>query len=452
MTKTKTLLAAAALLAATACEITEVNVNPNSPVDVPMSTLLPPAQRAIGEFLAQDAAIISGVFVQHYKGTQVHALPIEKYIIDDAFLIDPIWADLYTGPLNVLSQLVRKAEDNGSPHYAGLARVLLAHSLATASDLWGDLPFEDAFQGSENLNPAYQAQERIYEIAQQQLSLALDELAEPQSVFSPGADDVIYQGDLEAWTRAAHSLKARLHLHLTRRDPQAAQSALAHAALGFRDSDDDLLYQFGFTPAEQNPYFLYFQNTPYVNVDPDFIAKLDALADPRKSRMLKITFGSYTLGPAFASLASPVALMGYDELKFIEAEARLRTGDTPGAQQALQQAIVASVLKITDGATSAADAQAFAERVGTLQGDQQADLATLMLQKHIALFTQIEAWTDYRRTGLPALQPNPDGDNPQNPGGAIPRRLPYPQNERFYNASFPGTGTNMQERVWWDQP
>jgi hypothetical protein len=75
----------------------------------------------------------------------------------------------------------------------------------------------------------------------------------------------------------------------------------------------------------------------------------------------------------------------------------------------------------------------------------------ILTQKYIALFTQLQAWSDYRRTSYPFLYPNPDGVSASNPNGQIPRRLIYPQSERILNINAPTPFPNMQDRFWWDQ-
>ena len=61
----------------------------------------------------------------------------------------------------------------------------------------------------------------------------------------------------------------------------------------------------------------------------------------------------------------------------------------------------------------------------------------IMEEKYVALYAQgmVEIWTDYRRTGYPALTPNPDGVNGVNPSGVIPRRWIYPNDEKFSNTA-----------------
>jgi hypothetical protein len=68
-----------------------------------------------------------------------------------------------------------------------------------------------------------------------------------------------------------------------------------------------------------------------------------------------------------------------------------------------------------------------------------------MDQKYLSSFLQLETWSDWRRTGFPVLV---------KPAGAvtteIPRRLPYPDDERLYNGDNMPAGLTITSRVWWD--
>ena len=156
-------------------------------------------------------------------------------------------------------------------------------------------------------------------------------------------------------------------------------------------------------------------------------------------------------GVYFTSANSPVHMMTYHELKFIEAEARLRiNANDSEVKNAFEEAIYANMKKLSAGAISDDDINSYIVAEAQLTGDFDHDLQVIMEQKYIAMFSTIESWTDFRRTGYPALTPTEGGDHNQNPGGEIPRRLPYPQTERLYNANFPAPNPNLQERFWWD--
>jgi hypothetical protein len=68
-----------------------------------------------------------------------------------------------------------------------------------------------------------------------------------------------------------------------------------------------------------------------------------------------------------------------------------------------------------------------------------------MEHKYLSSFLQIETWVDWRRTGFPVLQKATGAVTAE-----IPRRLPYPNDERLYNADNYPAGVTITSRVWWD--
>lgn len=434
------------------CELEEVNENPNDPKDVPMKTLLPPVQYEIGKQLGDDASIMSGIFIDYYEGITAHELPVERYIVDNAFKMNPLWSDYYTNVILPLKIIMEKAEEEDSPHYAGVAKILMAHTLGTLSSLLGDIPYREAGQGSEILNPAYEDQQFIYSEIDILLAEAITELNAGSSVYSPSTDDVLYQGDLNKWIKAAYTLRARYLMHLVKQDPSAItgpdfQDAISN---GFSSASDNLEYQFGFSSAEKNPLFTYLQLTPYSQVDPFFISILDSLNDQRKDKLARLDFGRYKIGDYYAAEDAAIPMITYTEKLFLQAEAKLRTSDAT-AEDAAKEAVKSSLQAIVPSLSSN-ELDSIANTYISFNDDMDHDLEMLMTQKYIAMFTQIESWSDFRRTGYPVLTPNPNGENPQNPGGNIPRRLPYPQSEILYNSSTPDPAPNLQLRFWWDQP
>lgn len=437
------------LLLAPACELEEVNINPNDPVDVPMRVLLPKTMESTAENMSGEAAVISGIFAQYFKGVDNRALTVESYLLDESFNMNPLWQDFYNGPLNVLSIIIRKAEEEGAAHYAGVAKVLMALNLGTASSLWGDIPYAQAFQGGAEFNPAYDGQSDVYAAVLRLLDEAVLDL-QAESTLSPGDDDVIYQGDRQRWQRAAYALQARFLMHTLKANPESVNLALAAFEKAFQSPADELVYPYGFTEAELNPWFLYFSNTPYVEVDPYFSNLLTELDDPRRPALIRRSFGIERVGNYYASNNSPVPLMTYADLKILQAEALLRAQQVSEAEAALQEGVRTHLTQVVPS-ISEAEITAYLDAQATLDGDAQAQLRTVLQQLYIVHYTQIEGWTDYRRTGFPELTPNEGGDNPQNPGGAIPRRFIYPQNERLFNNNFPASNPNLQDRFWWDQ-
>jgi hypothetical protein len=370
--------------------------------------------------------------------------------------VDWNWNDYYDGPMNNLKILIDLAEKEKSYYYSGIGKVLLANCLGNVTSLWGDVPYKEALAGSAILNPVYDPQKSIYEAIQSLLDNGIKDLQTNYTGKKPAADDVIFSGNIQKWIQSAYSLKARYYLHLTKRASEAgynpAAKALEAATLGMKSSADDMQYQFAYSASEYNPFYSY-TILNYILPNPNFTNLMAQMNDPRRTFFYKKKFGEATLnGLFFTSSNSPVFLMTYYELKFIEAEARLILNASDAkAQTALQEGVKASIRKITGTATPDAAINSYLASNAVLNGNLNNDLKTIITQKYISLFSSIESWTDYRRTGIPELVPNVNGDHNQNPGGAIPRRFAYPQTERLYNKNFPAKLPNLQDRMWLDK-
>lgn len=438
------------------CELEEANINPNNPTEVPPNVMLPYIQESLARLTCGTSQVMSGIFVQYYTGIDNHPLQVQQYILNEALYVDWIWNDYYDGPMINLNIMIKEAEAMGAFYYSGIGKVLLANSFGNLTSVYGDVPFKESLEGSVNSNPVYDAQKDIYEGIQQLLDKGIEDLQKTYEGLKPGPDDIMYGGNTTKWIEAAYSLKARYYMHMTKRADELgynpAQKAIEAAAKGIKSSSSDLIYNFGFSAAEYNPFYSYTLLN-YIVPNINFTAMLTQMLDPRRTFYYKRLFGESNLnGVYFTSSNSPVFIITYHELKLIEAEARLRLNSSdPLLQNVLNEGVRASIKKITGTATTDVTIDAYLARNTTLTGNFDSDLQKIVTQKYIALFSSIESWTDYRRTGIPQLVPNTNGDHNQNPGGAIPRRFAYPQTERLYNKNFPEYLPNLQDRMWLDK-
>ena len=162
------------------------------------------------------------------------------------------------------------------------------------------------------------------------------------------------------------------------------------------------------------------------------------------------TYG--TFGTA-AGKATPSYIMTYAEVSFIKAEAAQKGigGLTPAqAAQFYNDGVTASITQW--GGTPAQAATYLAQP--SVAYNPAIGLQQIALQKWISLFTQgNEAWSEWRRTGLPAtIVPGPSmySDTP-----GIAQRLLYPTSEQAVNqagldAAAADQGPDLTTtKVWW---
>lgn len=444
------------MLGSYSCELTDTNINPNSPTSVPPNVLLPFNESRLARLMSGSAQVMAGIFMQYYEGIDNHPRQVQIYTLNEALYVDWNWNDYYDGPMINIRKMIEFAEESEAYYYTGIGKVLMALCLGNVTSLWGDVPWSEALNGSEIKSPSYDSQEFIYEEIHRLLQEGIDDLSQDYEGVKPATDDIIYGGDPEKWLKAAHALKARYYLHLTKRSADLAydpaEEIMDIIELAISSTEEDMDFPFGYSASEYNPFYS-FSLLEYIVPNTTLTSYMSLLNDPRKDFLYKKKFGVATLsGLYYTSSNSPTHMMNYSEVKFIEAEARLRMNeDDPVIEEAFREGIRANILKVTGNSVDSTVLADYLDMTGTLSGSFDQKLERIILQKYLSLYGSIESWTDFRRTGYPKLTPNEGGDHNQNPGGDIPRRFAYPQTERLYNQNFPEELPTLQDRFWWDE-
>lgn len=430
----------------------EINIDPNNPTDVSMALLLPPTQTSYAFVAGGDFGRFTSIWSQQHAGVERQHAGYEVYQVKEGD-VNNGWTTMYADVLNELNIIIRKADETTSPHYAGVAKIMTAASLGMLVDLFGDIPYTDALQGADNLTAAYDDATAIYTTIQTLLDDGKADLTAAESNFSPGADDIIYGGDLAAWTAAANTLKARYHLHLSEVESAAYTNALSAIDAGAIASNDGS----GLVPFEggnPGPWFLFETDRGDVVMGGTLIDMMNNINDPRLAVYATTNNAGVYAGAApgipdnspgvsrFGSLygaaASSIPFVTYVEAKFIEAEAAFETGDLARAAAAHNEAISASLTAAgtSDPAFITAEAS---------ETDATITLEKILTHKYIALYSQLEVYNDVRRTGIPALTPAANSN-----AANIATRFPYPGDERRFNSENMPQGVTVFDKIFWD--
>jgi len=455
-------LATIVTISFTSCKkyLDDVAVSPNSPESSGPKALLSSVEIATFANYTGNNARRSCTFIQQVAGTGFQMTDVQNYLVLESDVTND-WLTIYAGAI-VNAQIIIDDYGTESPHYGGIAKVLKAMNLGLATDMWGDVPSKQAGKGVGNLNPTYDAQQAVYADIQTILNDAITDLKRPlvDNKQVP-TFDYIFGGDANHWIQTAYVLKARYANRLSNRSAsQSATDALTYLnaayAAGLASSADDAMAIFGSAGNENNQWYNFnASRSEYIKMAAFFIDTMNLSKDPRLAffadSLLDGTYvgaenisandatSSSDIGDGYCDIADgPLPMVSFVEAKFIEAEAQLRLGNTAGAAAAHNEAVKESILDVTGGSSAVYEAGHAAETATSIS------LAKIIMEKYKALFTQVEVWTDWRRTGFPALSPNPDGNV-----SGIPKRLPTSVDERNYNTNAV-VKTNLLEKMWFE--
>jgi len=450
-------------------EYYDVNTDPNRAQAVTLDVLLPATIEATSNnhYLV---ASITGQFTQHLASYFVGGT--DSY---QETRMPLAWPGLYLAALNNLNVLVSQATEQNAPYYAGIGKILQALNLATATDAWGDVPFSEAFRGEQDLTPTLDSQQDIYTTLNTLLTDAIALLQQPNSALKPGADDLVYGGKTASWIKLAYALKARYSIHLTGKEQAAAiAGALAAVPLAISSNTDD--FQLNYSSVNRNPWYnnvsspittgnftvgpseqiINLMNGTYYGViDPRLPKMFDNLGAATYSGLVNGQGGGgnsrLSTTTWYAGATSPMLMVTFAEVKFIEAEASLLNGAAENAYNAYIAGITANLEKL--GIDTAAR-RIYRTHPNIAVGSANLTLEHIMKEKYIATFLNPEAWTDVRRYQYSSTiyqgMSKPVNYN-EALGGEFIRRVLYPTDEINRNGTEVTPHIQpMQAKMWWE--
>lgn len=428
------ILIIALALGLTSCEnyFGDINVNPNSPIDASVDVILTSVEVEIADIYGGDFARFSSILTQQAEGVARQWSSINNYTGYEPANFNTAWVNTYANILNEVKILKSKANTAGFNHYEAVANTLMAYHLMNATDVWGDMPYTEAFQGVDNLTPVFDTQESIYAEVFSLLSEAINLFNGDPGAVSPGGDDLIYAGDVASWIAAANGIVARGRLHLALVDGANYTAALTAAGNAFADASGDMNLQY--SSSVQGQWYRFMNGrTGDIEFHPTYRAMMTGAADTNRLNLLDNTFN--TEHPYFVD-AYNQPMITYREIKFIEAECLMQTGgDNADIHTAWSAGVEAAFAHFGLSANYAEFMTNNDPGVGNVTMEH------IMTQKSIALFGTMEPYTDWRRTGMPALTPND--------GNTIPVRFPYGTDELAFNSNTPVV--QVTDKLWWDK-
>jgi hypothetical protein len=457
----------------------DVNQNPNNPDSATPALLLPTVEAAVGQLVGNSFQVNGGIWAQYWtqspSASQYRTL--DRYTPTNADY-DRAWLTIYRSAL-INAQLI--INNNSSNDYVkGMAYVLKAYTFQVATDAFGDIPLDEALQGTLIASPKYAAQELVYDSVFTYIDKGIALLNAPAAP-AVGNQDLVFQGNTTKWKSFAATLKLRAYLRLSQVNPAKAQAGIAALyATNPTFLAEDASVKYSNTGGNENPLYNEMVGLGRVQnlvASGTAVRAMNANGDPRVLRFYSVVPGGSTDTIAYiaqgtaatnstkrvstpstlvggvaadaASALAPVKFMSASESSFLQAEAITRGWAAGNATALFRSGVTQSFTATGLTATQATAYLAAAPDAQFVPGASTA-IERIITQKWYAMngFQGFEAWTEWRRTGFPSfIAPSAASTIG---AGRFALRMLYPNSEITTNGNFPGTQL-IYTPVWWDK-
>ncbi|WP_203295500.1 SusD/RagB family nutrient-binding outer membrane lipoprotein [Luteirhabdus pelagi] len=468
------------LLSFSSCtsDFEEINTNPNAPNSVQPSLLLRQVIYDFGDEMSYEGFVAGDLLSQHRTAIDFNLF--DRHALKSPQLGGNPWPIFYTNLRDNEIILTQARTNETFAVYEGPALILKAYFAAGLTDLFGDVPYFEAFNGVEGtVTPTYDSQEDIY-LAEGGIMDNLDKgivaLQNYDDVI-PLEGDILFNGDLEQWITFANSLKIKALMRISGEVDVAQQLQQLYTEGNYFNTNEQNA-TFDFTNSDPNSFRLAqlrigdFNNFVLSETMEDIMIGLN---DPRIGEFFRpfenasgeaynglingidasqtsIELADYSLaGTAFREDTSTLDanFLTAWEVAFYLAEAAKKGFISADAQTLYEQGVtLAFDYWQTELPSDYLSGQAAFEANGTTP------LQQIITQKWIAnLINGYEGWVEWRRTGFPELRPIAASLN----DGLIPIRMPYPAEEEALNAenyqqaASQTNGNSINVPVWWDE-
>lgn len=506
MKKSLIILSTLAVMVGTGCKkgYLDINQNPNSPTsgNIDASLILPNALN-VSAARATTTFGFAANWIGYWGPSGTYAPNTEEstYNITSNFQTGH-WSGWYDN-LTDYDNMEKKAASAGQSFYQGIAMLMKANGFMYLVDLYGNVPYSKAFDLANNITPAYDKGQDIYNDLFVKIEQAVDLIKNADVAKNPkiATSDIMFAGDKTLWRKFANTLRLKLLIHqsqISGFNPAAQIAKIAADGSGYLGAGQSASVNPGYLNDNnrQNPFWAsygflvngnsandYYRANNYVlniykgNNDIRYQYFFAAAVNPSNpaNPYVGVTYGTdpnttfnsvrtSNMGPGvLKSVSQHQWLLTSVESMFLQAEA-IQRGWLPGSAQAAYEAAVVESFSWLGISGAAATAAAYYNDPGNVisnyatvaAGTTDQKVKFIVNQKYLSLcgINNMEAWTDWRRLAVPANTAAFISINPSKVSSTLPVRLMYPQAEYNYNAAnvaAEGTINQFTSFLFWDK-
>lgn len=430
---------------------------------------------------------------------------------------DHAWKSSYEGIMPPCRAIIEKAEEKKKPQFIAWAKLIRIYGMQRVASLHGPIIYSD--YGNSATISKYDGEEELYKLFFKELDEVVETLEKYKDFRGFEKFDVAYNGDINKWIKLANSLRLKLAVRIANVKPNLARSEAEKAfnnsfglilknednfnvdlggerhplaticnswgdtrmsatmesfLVGYQDSRITKM----FTPvdAENKELVANHSNFPFKGIKNG--AKLIA----KESRTTYSKVGTFFTNTTYHTL------LNASEVNFMLAEGRLRGWNLGGKapKEYYEEGIKTSFaqwgvsgeseyinnntnkpIDYTDPKAEKENENSFkAQTSVTVAWDSNASLEQklerIITQKWIAGFPDsYEAWSDFRRTGYPKIEPVFQNDSNDSDGKI--EKNEYIKRMRFIEDEYAANADGIKEAIdklkgpdkigtslWWD--
>src|SRR5260221_3649682 len=206
-----------------------VNKNPTAQKDAALPLVLTSSQGSLAFYMGSDFYLYSMLFTQQMagQGSATQTRFYDSYIVTNTD-VNNAFGNYYASTLADLNYIIKNAENQGNPQYAGISEIMQAYSYGILVDMWGSVPYSEALQGVAHPQPKYDDSKSIYDALFTLVDDGITDLGKT-NIRTITAEDLIYGGNISKWIKFGNTLKLRLALHYAKDDGGAKLNAIITA-------------------------------------------------------------------------------------------------------------------------------------------------------------------------------------------------------------------------------
>lgn len=263
----------------------DINQNPNDPTAAPFRLLLTSAELtvpAVFEGVNQTALGFVGILAN--QGSDAFNLNNSSF--------NGLWNAFYTGGMKDLDELLKATANGQSPHFRGAAQTLKAYWFSQFVDLYGDVPYSEAFKANATegiFAPKFDQAKNIYDDLLKLTDSAMANFARTSAI--PLAGDIYYNNNISRWNRLANTVKLSILMRTRHVRPTAASEIAAILASGnfisAANGSEDFQFRYNklSSPEGRHPWYRAAYSTGNNNFtyfSKQFMLELLDYEDPRQ--------------------------------------------------------------------------------------------------------------------------------------------------------------------------